>query len=438
MLSNLVLCFSCTSRKVWATYHSTIPQKGINMRRVAVTGLGAITPLGNTAAKTWQAMGEGQNGIGNITRFDTTGFKCTVAAEVKDFDPLQYMEKGEVRRNDLYTQYAIAAADEAMQDSGIAGTVDPTRFGVYVGSGIGGLQTTLREAEKLAEGKTRLSPFLIPSMIGNIAAGTISIKHKAQGPTLPVVTACATSSNTIGEAYRAIKHGYADAIIAGGSEATICAFGVAGFIGCMALTSNPNPATACVPFDARRDGFVMGEGAAMLVLEDYERAKARGAHIYAEITGYGNTADAYHITAPEPEATGITNAILQALETSTSPIGENTYVNAHGTSTELNDKTETLGFKRAFGDAARQVAISSTKSMTGHMLGAAGAVEALACIRALETGIAPPTIGYEQPDPDCDLDYTPGKAVQRNFTNAVSTSLGFGGHNACLIFQKAE
>jgi len=404
-----------------------------------VTGMGAITPLGHTAQETWAAMAEGKNGITTITRFDASAFKATVAGEVKDFDPLKYMEKGEVRRNDLYTQYALAAAEEAVADSGVIGTVESQRLGVYIGSGIGGLQTTLKEHEKMmTENKTKLSPFLIPMMITNMASGAVSIRYKAEGPTLPVVTACATSSHTIGEAFRAIRHGYADAIIAGGSEATICPFAFAGFIGAMALTSNPDPATACVPFDARRSGFVMGEGAVIMVLEEYERAKARGAHIYAEVTGYDNTADAYHITAPEPEAKGITNCIKNALQEAGATVGADTYVNAHGTSTELNDKTETLGFKKAFGDAAYDVAISSTKSMTGHMLGAAGAVEALACIGALENGIAPPTINYQEPDPECDLDYTPNVAARRDFKLAVSTSLGFGGHNACLVLQKID
>lgn len=407
------------------------------MRRVVVTGMGAVTPIGNTTGETWAAMLAGKNGIRPITRFDTTGFKATLAGEVKDFDPLLYMDKSDVRRNDLYTQYAIAASAQAMEDSGLAGKVEPERLGVYIGSGIGGIQTTIQEAYKLYEGKTRLSPFLIPMMIANMAAGVVSMRHGAEGPTLPVVTACATSSHTIGEAFRAIKHGYADAIIAGGSEACVCPFAVAGFVGCTALTNNPDPATACVPFDTRRDGFVLGEGAVSLVLEERERALARGAHIYAEVAGYGNTSDAYHFTAPHPEAKGITAAIKGALQEAEVTADANTYVNAHGTSTVLNDKTETLGYKQALGEAAYEVAMSSTKSMTGHMLGAAGAVEALACVKTLEDGTCPPTIGYAEPDPECDLDYTPGKPAKRPFTTAVSTSLGFGGHNACLVFKKA-
>lgn len=406
------------------------------MRRVVVTGMGLISPVGGSVPAAWQSLVAGNSAIGPITRFDATGFKVKVAAEVKDFDPLQYMDKGERRKNDLCTQYAMAASDEAMAQSGLAGNIDPTRFGVYVGSGIGGLETTITESEKLAAGSHRLSPFGIPMLIANMPAGVVSIRHGAKGPTLPIVTACATSSHSIGEGYRAIRHGYADAILAGGTEACIIPFAVLSFTACMALTTCPDPATACVPFDARRSGFVMGEGAAMLVLEEYEHAKARGAAILAEVCGYGNTADAHHITAPDPEAGSITRAIQQAVAESGKTIGTNTYVNAHGTSTQLNDKTETLAFKQAFGDAAYQVAISSTKSMTGHALGAAGAMEAIACIKALETGIAPPTIGYAEKDPVCDLDYTPNTAARRPFDVAVSTNLGFGGHNACLVFGK--
>ncbi|MDO5602862.1 MAG: beta-ketoacyl-ACP synthase II, partial [Oscillospiraceae bacterium] len=312
------------------------------MRRVVVTGIGAVTPLGNTAVDTWESMKAGVCGIGPITHFDASEFKAKVAAEVKAFDPLRYFEKGELRKNDLYAQYAMAAACEAMADSGLTGTVEPERFGVYVGSGIGGISTIVNEAKRMFEGSSRVSPFMVPMMISNIAAGSISIRFNAQGPTLPAVTACATSSHTVGEAMRAIRHGYADAIIAGGSEAAVCPLAVAGFTSCMALTTNPDPATACTPFDRRRSGFVMGEGAAMLVLEEYEHAKARGAHIYGEAAGYGNTADAYHITAPHPEAAGITRAIKAAMEEAGMTPGANTYVNAHGTSTQLNDKAETL------------------------------------------------------------------------------------------------
>lgn len=416
------------------------------MRRVVVTGIGAVTPLGNNLEETWRGMESGRPGIGLITKFDTETYKVKVGAEVKNFDPSLCFEKAEIRKTDLFTQYAVTAAQEAMKDSGLVsspdpkeGNVAPERLGVYVGSGVGGINTIINECNKLyGEGK-RVSPFMVPMMIGNMAAGTISIRQNAQGPTLPIVTACATSSHTIGEAFRAIKHGYADAIIAGGAEACICPLAVAGFTSCMALTTNPDPASACVPFDKRRSGFVIGEGAAILVLEEYERARQRGARIYGEICGYGNTSDAYHVTAPHPEGDGITRAIRLALsEAGDAPEEQDgrTYINAHGTSTALNDKTETLAFKNVFGEKAYELSISSTKSMTGHMLGAAGAVEALACLKALETGCVPPTIGYEEPDPDCDLNYTPRKAVRRELRAALSTSLGFGGHNACLVFHK--
>ena len=407
-------------------------------RRVVITGLGAVTPVGNTAKDSWEAMKNGVCGVGTITRFDLTGYKATVAAEVKDFDPLLYFAKGEVRHNDLNTQYAVAAADQAMADSGIAGTVENERLGVYIGSGIGGVHTTSTELEKLIQGGPRkVSPFLVPMMIGNMAAGTVSIRHNARGPVLPVVTACATSSHTVGEAYRAIRHGYADAILAGGTEAAIVPLAMAGFINCMAVTKNPDPATACRPFDVNRDGFVMGEGAAVLVLEELEHARARGAHIYCEVAGYGNTSDAHHITAPDPEARGITRAIRQAMDEAGLDVSQGLYINAHGTSTPLNDKSETLAFKLALGEEnAHKAAISSTKSMTGHMLGAAGGVEAMVCALALSEGIIPPTMGLSEPDPACDLDYTPGKARSFDGAWALSTSLGFGGHNACLAFRK--
>lgn len=408
------------------------------MRRVVVTGMGAVTPVGNHLEEYWNSISQGICGIGPITRFDASDKKVQIAAEVKGFDPTEYMEKSELRKNDLFVQYAVAAAEQAMQDSGLAGTVAPERLGVYVGSGIGGILTTTENSDKLCQGAKRVSPFMVPMMIVNMASGTISIRTQAKGPTLPVVTACATSTHAIGEAFRALKHGYADAILAGGSEAAVCNLTLAGFTSCMALSTNNDPATACRPFDKNRDGFVMGEGAGILVLEEYEHAKARGAKIYGEICGYGNTSDAYHVTAPDPEAEGITRAIRLALEEAGVTPDASMYVNAHGTSTPLNDKSETLAFKKAFGEAARQVAISSTKSMTGHMLGAAGAVEAIACLKALETGIIPPTIGLQEPDPECDLDYTPGKARKAQLRTALSTSLGFGGHNGCLVFRKIE
>ena len=408
------------------------------MRRVVVTGMGAVTPVGNHLEEYWNSLVEGVCGVDFITRFDVSDKKVKVAAEVKNFDPLEYFEKSELRKNDLFVQYAVAAATQAMNDSKLAGTVEPERLGVYIGSGIGGILTTTENSDKLCQGAKRVSPFMVPMMISNMASGTVSIRFEAKGPTLPIVTACATSSHAIGEAYRAIRHGYADAILAGGSEAAVCNLTLAGFTSCMALTANNDPKTACRPFDKNRDGFVMGEGAGVVVLEEYEHAVARGAKIYGEVCGYGNTSDAYHVTAPDPEAGGITRAIRLAMEEAGVQADEHTYVNAHGTSTQLNDKSETLAFHQAFGEAAEKVAISSTKSMTGHMLGAACAVEAIACLKALETGIVPPTVGLQEADPDCDLDYTPGTAKRMDVKTALSTSLGFGGHNACLVFRKWE
>ena len=408
------------------------------MRRVVVTGMGAVTPVGNHLEEYWNSLVEGVCGVDFITRFDVSDKKVKVAAEVKNFDPLEYFEKSELRKNDLFVQYAVAAATQAMNYSKLAGTVEPERLGIYIGSGIGGILTTTENSDKLCQGAKRVSPFMVPMMISNMASGTVSIRFEAKGPTLPIVTACATSSHAIGEAYRAIRHGYADAILAGGSEAAVCNLTLAGFTSCMALTANNDPKTACRPFDKNRDGFVMGEGAGVVVLEEYEHAVARGAKIYGEVCGYGNTSDAYHVTAPDPEAGGITRAIRLAMEEAGVQADEHTYVNAHGTSTQLNDKSETLAFHQAFGEAAEKVAISSTKSMTGHMLGAAGAVEAIACLKALETGIVPPTVGLQEADPDCDLDYTPGTAKRMDVKTALSTSLGFGGHNACLVFRKWE
>lgn len=410
------------------------------MKRVVVTGLGAVTPVGNDVPSFWQNIVNGVCGIGPITGFDTTDYKVKLAAEVKNFDVLQYMEKQEARKHDLYSQYAIAAASQAMAESGLKSgeNIDPFRLGVYIGSGIGGLHTLMTEANKLIEkGPSRTSPFLIPMMISNMATGNVAMRVKAQGPSLPVVTACATSTNAVGEAFRAIKHGYADAIIAGGTESSIVDLAVAGFTNCMALTQTTNPEEASIPFDKRRNGFVMGEGAAVLVLEEYEHAVARGATIYAEVCGYGNTNDAHHMTAPDPEAVGSTRAIQLALEEAGYGEQDELYINAHGTSTPLNDKTETKAIKQALGEeAARKAHISSTKSMTGHMLGATGAVEAVATVLALKNGVVPPTIGYKEVDPDCDLDYTPNQAVKAELTLGISVSLGFGGHNGCIAFRK--
>ena len=409
------------------------------MKRVVITGAGVVSPVGNDAAAFFDSLIRGVCGIGPITRFDTSGYKARMAGEVKDFDPQAAgIDRAQAKRTDLFAQYAMAAAMQAVADSGIEGRIAPERFGVYVGSGIGGMQTFVQETEKLLNrGPTRVSPFFIPMMIGNMAAGNIAIRFNAQGPCLPVVTACATSSHAIGEAFRAIKYGHADAIIAGGAEATIVPLAVAGFSNMKALSESEDPNAASLPFDARRGGFVMGEGSGIVVLEEYEHAVSRGAKIYAEVCGYGNTCDAYHITAPHAEAVGATNAIRLALEEANWQ-GEKLYINAHGTGTPMNDKVETLAIKKALGeDAARAALISSTKSMTGHMLGAAGAVEAVACAFALKQGIVPPTIHLEQPDPECDLNYVPNEAVKADIEMAVSSSLGFGGHNAVVAFRRA-
>ena len=406
------------------------------MRRVVITGLGIVSPVGIGIEKFWESMTAGQHGIALITHFDPEGFKSKLAAEVKDFDPLNYFSKTEARRMDLYCQYAMAAAAEAVSDSGIEGTVQPEDFGVYVGSGIGGMGTFMAEHDKLNEGgPRRVSPLVIPMMIGNIATGNIATRYAARGASLPIVTACATSTNTIGEAYRAIKHGYVEAIIAGGTEATVNPLAISGFINATALTQSDDPDRASIPFDLERSGFVMGEGAAIVILEEYERAQKRGADIYGEIVGYGNANDAYHITAPHPDGEGAYQAITRALKEACYEPGEPVYINAHGTSTPLNDKVETHALKRVFGDAASKLRISSTKSMTGHMLGAAGATEAIASLLALKNGIIPPTVGLRVPDPELDLDYTPMNAVEAQCSLALSTSLGFGGHSATLALR---
>lgn len=409
------------------------------MKRVVVTGMGAITPVGNDVNTFWENLIAGVNGIDRLTKFDTTNYKAKLAAEVKNFDPAVYLEKSEIRKNDLFSQYAIAAASQAVADSNIMDAIDPQRFGVYFGSGTGGLETGSNEVEKLLNiGPKKVSPFYIPMMIANIAAGNIAIRFNAQGPCIPVVTACATGTNSIGEAFRAIRHGYADAIIAGGSEAAITPIGVAGFTNCLALTTTEDISSASIPFDKRRSGFVIGEGAGALVLEEYEHAVQRGANIYAEICGYGSTCDAYHITAPNPEAISSAKAIENAIKESGMENETKIYINAHGTSTPLNDKSETLAIKRALGEKAYKALVSSTKSMTGHMLGAAGAVEAIVAILAIKNGIVPPTIGLLEPDPECDLDYVPNIARNAEIKLALSTSLGFGGHNACVAFTKVQ
>ena len=410
------------------------------MRRVVVTGLGAVTPLGSSVPAFWTALLDGVNGIGPITRFDTSDYKAKLAGEVRDFNPRDYMDKAETLRSDLYSQYAMGAACQAVEESGVIGTLPPERIGVYFGTGIGGIQTLMTEHQKLLDrGPRRVSPLFVPMMIANMAAGSIAIRFGCKGAALPAVTACASGGNAIGEALRAIRHGYADAMITGGAEAAVTTLSIAGFTNMQALTTAEDPDAASLPFDARRQGFVIGEGAGALVLEEYEHAKARGAKIYAELCGYGSTCDAYHMTAPEPEAEGGTRAMADALREAGYAEGERVYLNAHGTGTPMNDAVETLAIKKALGEAqAKQALISSTKSMSGNMLGAAGAVEAIAALLALREGVVPPTIGLTQPDPACDLDYVPLVKREAELDLALSVSLGFGGHNACLAFRKAE
>lgn len=407
------------------------------MKKVVVTGLGVVSPVGNNIDDFWSSIKNGKNGICDITKFDTTDYKVKIAAEVKNFDPTECMEKNEIRRNDLFCQYAMSAATQAVNDSKILGNIDSDRFGVYVGSGIGGLNTIVTDVGKMLEkGPRRVSPYVIPMMIANIASGNIAIKFKANGPTLPIVTACATATNCIGEAYRAIKYGYADAILAGGTEAPITTIGIAGFTNCMALCTNNDKDNASIPFDKRRSGFVMGEGAGVVVLEEYEHAVKRGAKIYAEICGYGNNCDAYHVTAPDPNATQSTKVMRMVLKESNYKNSDIVYINAHGTSTPLNDKIETLAIKNAFDNKLDNVFVSSTKSMTGHMLGAAGAVEAICSVLAIKDGVVPPTINYREKDDECDLDYTPNIKKDADIELSLSNSLGFGGHNACIAFRK--
>lgn len=410
------------------------------MNRVVVTGMGIISPIGSTISSFWDNLTAGTVGIGPITKFDTAAFKVKLAAEVRDFDPTVCMNKSDITHSDIFAQFAMAAANQAVEESGIIGTLPPERIGVSIGTGIGGIKTFMTEYQKLLEkGPRRVSPFFIPMMIANMASGLIAIHYQCKGSVMPAVTACASGNNALGEAMRAIRHGYADAMIAGGAEATVNEISAAGFTNMQALSLETDPAVACLPFDARRSGFVMGEGAGVLVLEEYEHAKARGAHIYAELCGYGSTCDAYHITAPQPEAEGGAMALKLALEEAKWTPGETVYLNAHGTGTPLNDKAETLAVKKAFGEeSARHILISSTKSMTGHMLGAAGAAEAVASVLALQNGLVPPTAGLAQPDPDCDLDYVPGTARKADLDLVLSNSLGFGGHNACLAFRKAD
>ena len=377
------------------------------------------------------------NGVEKITSFDTSDLKVHLAGTVKNFEPEKYIEKRELRKLDIYCQYAIAAAQQAVDDSGILGNIDEERFGVYIGTGIGGLHSFVNNVTALNEGGPRkVSPFFIPMMIGNIATGNVAIRFNAKGVSLSVMSACATGTHSIGEAFHAIKDGYADAIIAGGTESVIAPLTIAGFQNMKALSTNEDPETASRPFDKNRDGFVMGEGAGMLVLEEYEHAKARGAKIYAEFAGYGNTCDAHHVTAPDPEGAGLARAIKIAMAEADTTDDDQLYINAHGTSTHLNDLTETMAFKSALGEKAYDANISSTKSMTGHMLGATGAIEAIVSVLTLRDGMIPPTVHLNEQDEELDLNYTPNKAVKRDVTVAASTNLGFGGHDACVVFKK--
>lgn len=408
-------------------------------RRVVVTGIGVVSPVGNDIDTFWNNLISGYVGIGPITRFDTSDYAVKIAAEVKDFDPTRYMKKPDIRKSDLNVHYAMDAVGQAMDMSGLDGKLVPERSGVYFGSGIGGIGTFENVYEKMMNrGPRSVSPYFIPMMIPNMAAGTIAIRYGCRGAALPAVSACASGTNALGEAYRVIKHGYADVVISGGTEAAITKSSVAGFINMQALNHEPDPLKASLPFNINRGGFVIGEGAGALVLEEYEHAVNRGAKILAEFKGYGSTCDAHHMTAPDPEAKGASEAVRAAYLECGSPDASEIYVNAHGTGTPLNDKSETLALKKVFGDDAYKLTISSTKSMTGHMLGGTGAVEAVASILALDKGIIPPTVGLDAPDPDCDLDYVPLKAREAQLKYAMSTSLGFGGHNACIAFEKGE
>ena len=410
--------------------------------RVVITGLGVISPVGNTVAEFWNNLTAGKCGIDLIKGFEDYDLPIKVAGQVKNFDPAANgLDSANVRRSDVYCQYAMAAAYQAMMDSGLVSgeNVDPERLGTYIGSGIGGLQTFVTETEKLLnEGVHRISPLFIPMMIANIASGNVAIKFNAQGVCLPVVTAYATGTHSAGEAYRAIKYGYADAIITGGAEASVHPLAIGGFANSKALTRTDDPTKASIPFNINRSGFVMGEGAGVLIFESLENAQKRGAKIYAEVCGYGNSCDAHHYTAPRPDGIPASRAMKQSLDEAGFDAEKDTlYINAHGTSTPLNDKTETAVIKLALGEeVARKAMISSTKSMTGHMLGATGAVELIASALALQNGVVPPTIGLTDPDPDCDLDYVPNVARKADVTVAISNTLGFGGHNSCVALRK--
>lgn len=407
-------------------------------KRVVVTGMGAITPLGNDVASFWNGIKEGKCGIDYITYFDTEKFKVKIAAEVKEFKPENYMDRKEAKRMDRYCQFALAAAKEAVEDAKLdLENMNKERLGVIVGSGIGGLSTIEKEVKTLVEkGPNRVSPMFIPMAISNMAAGNIAIKYGAKGMCTSIVTACATGTNAIGDSLRILQNGLADVIIAGGAEASVTELALAGFTNLTALSNSNDPKNSSTPFDANRSGFVMGEGAGILILETLEHAEKRGAKIYAELVGYGSTCDAYHMTAPAPDGEGGARAMKLAMEDAEIGAEQVSYINAHGTSTPLNDKFETMAIKTVLGEHAYKVPVSSTKSMTGHLLGAAGAIEGIVCIRALQEGFVPPTIGYSTPDPECDLDYVPNHGREAELKYAMSNSLGFGGHNATVVFKK--
>jgi len=409
-------------------------------RRVVVTGLGLVTPIGNDVGSTWSALLEGKSGAAMITHFDPTpDFDVRFACEVKGFEPELYMERKEIRRTDRFAQLAIAAAHQAVEDSGLfaGGSVDLDRVGVLIGSGIGGIATFEDQARTMIErGPQRISPFFVPMFIADIAAGHVSMRYGARGPNFCTVSACASSAHAVGEAYRIIQRGEADAMITGGAEATVTPLTMAGFAAMKALSRrNDSPETASRPFDKTRDGFVLGEGSGMLILESLEHAQARGARILGEIVGFGQSADAYHLTAPAPEGAGAQSAMRLALEDAGAAIDDVDYINAHGTSTPPNDLNETLAIKAVFGEHAYRLVVGSTKSMTGHLLGAAGAVEAVICILTCRSGVIPPTINFSEQDPELDLDYAHNRRVERQVRLALSNSFGFGGHNACLAFR---
>lgn len=410
----------------------------MGIKRVVVTGIGAVSPVGNSAEESWKAVLEGKSGIGPLTRLDSDKFPVKVAAEVKDFDIEHYISRKDARKMDRFTHYALAASIMAMKDANLELEGDlALRTGVWIGSGIGGMETHEQQFLTFQEkGYRRVSPFFVPMMIPDMAAGQVSIYHGAKGINSCTVTACASGTNSIGDAFEVIRRGDADVMITGGAEAPITTMAVAGFCANTALSLNPDPATASRPFDKERDGFVIGEGAGILVLEEYEHAIARGAKIYAELTGYGATGDAHHITAPAPGGEGGARAMQEAIEQSGITPDKIDYINAHGTSTPYNDHFETMAAKTVFGEHAYKLAISSTKSMTGHLLGAAGGLEAIFAVKALQEGILPPTTNYVNPDPECDLDYVTEGARKADITYAMSNSLGFGGHNASLVFKK--